>query len=452
MAGEIERAGGTVEKFAGDSVMAVFGVPEALEDHAERALHAALAMQARLQAVFEGRLELRIGVNTGEVVAGPARQGSSFVSGDAVNVAARLEQAAEPGAIVVGARTAEAVRGAFELGSAFEVDAKGKAEPVVAQTLVARADADAAARASRRRPSVRRPRHRARAAAGDLPPCGRAARAPRRHARSATRASGRRRSCGSSGGGSRIRRRSPFSAPAGAWRTATSPTGRSARFFESTWESSRRESQEEVRRRLGDREILGLALGLDLTGDAHPLAVRDRFQEAWVEFLSELTAETPTVVLVEDLHWAEDPLLDLLERVCARRSRPAARDRHRPSGAARPPPFLGWRPPQRIARLARRPFAGRVRRDARRARARRALDRDAARARRAGGGESLLPRGAAGRLRRDRHGRGGAAGLGSGDPLGARRPARERRQGGASGGIGHRPGLLERPDAGARRR
>lgn len=70
-----------------------------------------------------------------------------------------------------------------------------------------------------------------------------------------------------------------------------------------------------MRGRLADREILGLALGLDVAGDAHPLAVRDRFQEAWVEFLSELTAGKPTVVLVEDLHWAEEPLLDLLERL-----------------------------------------------------------------------------------------------------------------------------------------
>ena len=75
------------------------------------------------------------------------------------------------------------------------------------------------------------------------------------------------------------------------------------------------EEQEAVRQRLGDRAILGLALGLDVAGDAHPLAVRELFQEAWVDLLSELTAETPTVVLVEDLHWAEDPLLDLLERV-----------------------------------------------------------------------------------------------------------------------------------------
>src|SRR5919202_488877 len=94
MAEEIERGGGTVEKFVGDAVMAAFGAPGALEDHAERALHVALAMQRRLVELFAGKLELRIGINTGEVVAGKARAGSSFVSGDTVNVAARLEQAA----------------------------------------------------------------------------------------------------------------------------------------------------------------------------------------------------------------------------------------------------------------------------------------------------------------------------------------------------------------------
>src|SRR5581483_10760201 len=100
MQAEIELAGGTIEKFAGDAVMAVFGAPAAQEDHAERALHAALAMQRRLHELFSGELGLRVGVNTGEVVTGAPRQGSSFVSGDAVNVAARLEQAAEPGEIL----------------------------------------------------------------------------------------------------------------------------------------------------------------------------------------------------------------------------------------------------------------------------------------------------------------------------------------------------------------
>ena len=126
MAAEIEAAGGTVEKFAGDAVMAAFGAPAAQEDHAERALHAALAMQRRLDELFGDTLALRIGVNTGEVVVGRAREGSSFVTGDAVNVAARLEQAAAPGEILVGERTAAAARGAFEFGEPMTVEAKGK--------------------------------------------------------------------------------------------------------------------------------------------------------------------------------------------------------------------------------------------------------------------------------------------------------------------------------------
>src|SRR5215471_17533806 len=105
MSSEIERADGTVEKFAGDAVMAAFGAPAALEDHAERALHAALAMHRRLHELFGDELALRIGVNTGDVMVGQAREGSSFVTGDAVNVGARLEQAAAPGEILVGERT-----------------------------------------------------------------------------------------------------------------------------------------------------------------------------------------------------------------------------------------------------------------------------------------------------------------------------------------------------------
>lgn len=66
MAAEIEAAGGTLEKFAGDAVMAVFGAPASLEDHAERALHASIAMRQRLEELFGGRLQLRTGVNSGE--------------------------------------------------------------------------------------------------------------------------------------------------------------------------------------------------------------------------------------------------------------------------------------------------------------------------------------------------------------------------------------------------
>jgi class 3 adenylate cyclase len=86
MAAEIALGGGTVEKFIGDAVVAAFGAPTAHEDHAERALQVALWMQSRLAELFGGQLELRIGVNTREVVVGRPREGSSFVTGDAVNV------------------------------------------------------------------------------------------------------------------------------------------------------------------------------------------------------------------------------------------------------------------------------------------------------------------------------------------------------------------------------
>src|SRR5919201_756302 len=115
--------------------MAAFGAPAALEDHAERALHAALAMRHRVRELDE-RLELRIGVNTGEVVVDAPREGSSFVTGDPVNVAARLEQGAEPGEILAGERTAAAARGAFEFEEETSVAPKGKPEPLRCRRLV----------------------------------------------------------------------------------------------------------------------------------------------------------------------------------------------------------------------------------------------------------------------------------------------------------------------------
>jgi class 3 adenylate cyclase/tetratricopeptide (TPR) repeat protein len=115
----LERHGGTVEKFVGDAVMAVFGVPVAHEDDALRAVRAAWEMREAVPALG---LAARIGVNTGEVVAG---EGDTLVTGDAVNVAARLEQAAEPGQVLVGAETRRLVRDAVEC-EAVSVEAKGK--------------------------------------------------------------------------------------------------------------------------------------------------------------------------------------------------------------------------------------------------------------------------------------------------------------------------------------
>src|SRR5262245_527073 len=110
----LESHGGTVEKFIGDAVMAVFGIPMMHEDDALRAVRAAHEMRERLVGLNEElqtdhgvRIDARIGVNTGEVVAGTTAQ--TLATGDAVNVAARLEQAAAPGEILIGAGTQRVV-------------------------------------------------------------------------------------------------------------------------------------------------------------------------------------------------------------------------------------------------------------------------------------------------------------------------------------------------------
>lgn len=313
MAEEIERAGGTIEKFAGDAVMAAFGAPSALEDHAERALHAALAMQRRLADLFEGQLELRIGVNTGDVVVGHARAGSSFASGDAVNVSARLEQAAAPGSILVGERTAAAARGAFEFEQPQTVEAKGKPEGVIARKLV-------------RALSLMRPR-----GVGGLAQAfvGRDHELERLF--DAYRAAVEQRRprlvtiLGDAGvGKTRLVRELwqelPDQNPEPLRRTGRCLSYGTGTAYWALGEVLKEhlgllesDPPELALERLGGREILGLTLGLDVARDLHPLAARDRFQDAWAEFVTEIVTERPAVVLVEDIHWAEVQLLELLE-------------------------------------------------------------------------------------------------------------------------------------------
>jgi class 3 adenylate cyclase/tetratricopeptide (TPR) repeat protein len=140
----LERHGGTVEKFIGDAVMAVFGIPTVHEDDALRAVRAAAEMREAL-ASLNHELELdrgvtlqaRTGVNTGEVVAGDPTAGQRLVTGDAVNVAARLEQAAAPGEILLGEGTWRLVRDAVSVEAVEPLVLKGKADPLPAYRLVA---------------------------------------------------------------------------------------------------------------------------------------------------------------------------------------------------------------------------------------------------------------------------------------------------------------------------
>jgi class 3 adenylate cyclase len=312
---EIELTGGTVEKFAGDAVMAVFGAPAALEDHAERALHAALAMQRRLRELFGGELEMRVGVNTGDVVVGAAREGGSFVTGDVVNVADRLQKAAEPGEVLAGERTVAAVAQAFEFSTPRTVEAKGKEGGVVARAVeralrtmrprgvgglrrvfVGRDSELELLRATYRRAAAQSEPHLV-TIVGE-PGVGKSRLvaelwgALEREEPAPVRRTGR---CLAYGAGITYR-----------------PLGDMVREH---FELREGVPAEEVVARLAGREILALSLGLDIAPDLHPLDARERLHAAAVAFVEELASGCPTVLLVEDIHWAEPDLLDLLERL-----------------------------------------------------------------------------------------------------------------------------------------
>ena len=143
MRGALERHGGTVEKFVGDAVSAVFGVPTAHEDDALRACRAAVEMQARLETLneefehrFGTRIAVRIGLSTGEVVASDASSRETFVTGDPVNVAARLERAAGPGEVLISEPTLALVGAAVRAEAIEPLSARGKSEPLPAYRLL----------------------------------------------------------------------------------------------------------------------------------------------------------------------------------------------------------------------------------------------------------------------------------------------------------------------------
>ena len=147
--------GGIVEKFAGDAVLAAFGIPQAHEDDAERAARAALGMR---EAIRELNIDMRVGIEAGEVVVDQAD--STFATGEAVNLAARLQQVAMPGEILVGPTAHRLARGRLVVEDAGPLELKGMGAALRAWRVIS---------ADRRRPrprqrSARRPRDRAGAA------------------------------------------------------------------------------------------------------------------------------------------------------------------------------------------------------------------------------------------------------------------------------------------------
>jgi class 3 adenylate cyclase/tetratricopeptide (TPR) repeat protein len=332
--GEVERYGGTTEKFVGDAILAVFGIPQAHDDDPERAVRTALAVHARFGAFADSvrarhgaDVGLRIGVNTGDVVAGreAAARGDLMVSGDAVNVAARLQQHAEPGSVLVGARTQFATSRSIQYERAPDVAAKGKAEPVPAWI----------ARAATEEPGARGVSGLSAPLIGrdeELDVLGAVARRVERD-------------CipqlvtvfGQAGvGKSRLLRelveRLPHTlvlrgrclpygegityrplAEAAKARAGILETDPADAALAKLRETVERDAPEHATRVL---EAFAWTIGLwmpDASADGYDVA--PRLHEAWRRYLDALGRAGPTILVVEDIHWASDPLLDLLEHV-----------------------------------------------------------------------------------------------------------------------------------------
>ena len=283
----IEAHGGTVEKFVGDEVMAVFGVPVVREDDVLRAVRAAVAVRecvAELDRETEARLEVRIGVNTGEVVTGDPSAGHAFVSGDAVNVGKRLEQSAPPGEIVLGETTYELVAHAVQATRLDPLTLKGKAGETVAFRLES---IDPAATAIPRRDDTifvgqQRKLERLRAAFEEAASGG---------ARLVT-------VVGEPGIGKSRLAQELLSSLAGR---ATVLVARCPPYGEGTTFSPLREALRDAGR---DESAFD--------GSSYEVFATTR------GLFEELAGEQPVVTVFDDVHWAEETLLDLIEHLSVR--------------------------------------------------------------------------------------------------------------------------------------
>ena len=292
----LERHGATVEKFIGDAVMAVFGIPAVHEDDALRAARAAFELRREVLALG---IELRIGVNTGEVV---AEEGETLVTGDAVNVAARLEQGAAPGEILLG----DSHRLARDALRAEAVAARGEGEERAGRGLAAR-------RRAGRRAGVYTP---ARCSVRRAP---RGARAARRGVRAGRR--GERRSASDAArcpGDRQVASRAGAGPVPGRARVVV---GRCVAYGEGI---TYLPLAEIVRATAGDdREAIAAVAGDEFVADRIAAAIgvggvagsKEETQWAARRYLEVLAAERPLLVVLDDLHWAEPTFLDLVEYV-----------------------------------------------------------------------------------------------------------------------------------------
>ena len=323
--GELESHGGRVEKFVGDAVMGVFGAPVTYGDDAERAVRAAFAV--RDWAEQEG-LQLRVAVNTGEAIvalnASPER-GETFVAGDVVNTAARLQSASPVGAVLVGEETYVGTRGSIEYRPAQPIVAKGKEAPVQAW-LALRATAAIGERPAAQVPMIGRERE-----LGVLTGVWeRVVDEGRSHFVTVFGPAGIGKSrialelaqLVAGQGGRVIRGRStPYgaSSPYGAFAQQVKQT---ARIFDSDDAADAREKLADAVATLAGPAAaeehapnLAVLLGLD---DEREAADREQLFFSARVLVESLALHGPTLLVFEDIHWADASLLDLLETFGAR--------------------------------------------------------------------------------------------------------------------------------------
>ncbi len=324
----IAGRGGTLEKFIGDAVMAVFGVPQAHGDDPDRALGAAAALRDAVAAdPLTCALGVRIGVNTGEVIATREAGRDFLVTGDAVNIAARLQQNASPGEIVAGQRTIDAVGPRFHFSAPQALTVKGKPDPIGCAVLAAIVE-NAPARWTGG-PFVGRTSDLAQLRLAALRAFDESR--PQLVTVSAPAGTGKSRLIEEFAGRIRIERpelrvTTAQCLPFGAAITYLPMRGLLAGLLDAGPELL---SIELVSGGLRDcgvdpteaarvATLVGATLGLD--AEIGPRE-REEFFTAWRAAVEGLSARRPTMLVLEDLHWASDSLLDLIEHVVQPRTR-----------------------------------------------------------------------------------------------------------------------------------
>ncbi len=322
MSASITRHGGTIEKFIGDAVMAVFGLPRVHEDDALRAVRAARGMQEALAGLNEGlertygvTLANRIGVNTGEVVAGDSTTGQRLVTGDPVNTAARLEQAAGSCEVLLGELTYRLVREHVEVEAVEPLELKGKAERVPAYRLLA--VRDRAASEGGRSPLVGREREAEQIAAALDHAV--AARSCERLLVTGDAGVGKSRLvdhvCEAASEHALVIRGRCLSYGEGItiWPLVEALREASGIDYDDDRAAARHKLAELLGE--GNEEVFErLASAVGLSDTQYPLSEVFWSARKLVEILS---ARRPLVLVFEDLHWAEPALLDLIDHVVA---------------------------------------------------------------------------------------------------------------------------------------